>query len=477
MIQKLAIALSEISEPHIAEAAGAKKRHRRAWIGSVAAVLALVLLIQPILAPTTATASGLIAAPEYPEMAPYPDESQYYGSNDWDSFDKEFTLWRTSQKEQYDQPEGYADSLTEYFARSIPEFLASDDGANTVCSPLNIYMALAMLAETADGNSRRQILNLLNANSITALRTQAGYVWNAHYSADGATSSILANSLWLKEDMAYNTQTVETLAENYYASVYQGDLGSDEVNQALRDWLNEQTGGLLEEQVQNVEMDPRTVLALASTILYRVKWSTEFREENNTEGVFHSSDGDTDATYMHQELSYGPYFWGEDFSAVYLTLEDNSQMWLILPDEGFTPADILESGHALELVLGDWNAYENQSQIRVNLSLPKFDVSADMRLNEKLQNLGITDVFDESKADFSAILPDDAVFLSSAQHAARVAIDEEGITAAAYTVMAVCGAGMPLGEEIDFVLDRPFLFVITSQDDLPLFAGVVNDPT
>ena len=32
-------------------------------------------------------------------------------------------------------------------------------------------------------------------------------------------------------------------------------------------------------------------------------------------------------------------------------------------------------------------------------------------------------------------------------------------------------------QEIDFILDRPFLFAITSQDGLPLFVGVVNQPT
>jgi len=29
---------------------------------------------------------------------------------------------------------------------------------------------------------------------------------------------------------------------------------------------------------------------------------------------------------------------------------------------------------------------------------------------------------------------------------------------------------------MDFVLDRPFLFFITSRDDLPLFAGIVHTP-
>ena len=57
-----------------------------------------------------------------------------------------------------------------------------------------------------------------------------------------------------------------------------------------------------------------------------------------------------------------------------------------------------------------------------------------------------------------------------------MAVDEEGVTAAAYTMMANSGAGMPPEEEVDFVLDRPFLFVITGVDGLPLFTGIVNTP-
>ena len=71
---------------------------------------------------------------------------------------------------------------------------------------------------------------------------------------------------------------------------------------------------------------------------------------------------------------------------------------------------------------------------------------------------------------------DTEVYLSQAKHAARVAIDEEGVTAAAYTAMMMCGAGAPPEEEVDFTLDRPFVFAITGTDGLPLFVGVVHQP-
>jgi len=445
-------------------------------------ILALLLsaCAQAAPQPQAESAAGQIAAPVYPEMAPYPDEMSFLdeksGEFDSDGMDAAYTAWREDRQKQYSQPEGYADSLAPFFSSSIPSFLAASQSENAVCSPLNVYMALALLAEVTGGDCRQQILDLLHAGDLNALRTQAGHVWNAHYCADSASTCVLANSVWLEEGMLYNADTLKTLADSYYASAFQGDLGSEAMDALLRDWINEQTGGLLEEQAQNLHMDPQTVLALASTIYYRAKWSNEFWEEGNTEGIFHAPAGDIPVTYMNQTQTHGPYFWGEDFGAVSLGLEDGSRMWLILPDEGLTPEDLLHSGHALQLILGDPYATENQKSLRVNLTLPKFDVACDAAMNDSLKSLGITHAFEPLTADFTPILPEDNCWLDSVSHAARVAIDEEGVTAAAYTVMLMCGSAMPPEEEMDFILDRPFLFVITSRDNLPLFAGVVRNP-
>jgi serine protease inhibitor len=93
--------------------------------------------------------------------------------------------------------------------------------------------------------------------------------------------------------------------------------------------------------------------------------------------------------------------------------------------------------------------------------------------------LGITDVFSDTTANFSGLVSgiEAKPYVTDVEHAARVTIDEDGVTAAAYTLILVAGAAAPDPDqkEIDFTLDRPFLFVIES-DNMPLFAGVVNDP-
>ena len=50
----------------------------------------------------------------------------------------------------------------------------------------------------------------------------------------------------------------------------------------------------------------------------------------------------------------------------------------------------------------------------------------------------------------------------------------EGVTAAAYTLMAVAESAGDPDDAITFTVDRPFLFVITGDQGLPLFAGIVN---
>lgn len=509
-------AMNEISDRHIAEAAEPPRKNRIIFrLGAMAAALALVMLAaftamdrsegpvalsdptnvrlqQPTAyadntepsqgsnttqpsTPAVTPLSCVIAQPEYPEMVLYPNFDDYAN---YSEYTVARSAWQNSQALQYGQPYGYADSLENYFKESIPLFLSSN-GENTTCSPVNIYMALAMLGETTGGNSRQQILDLLDADSIEALRTQAGYVWNAHYRNDGTSTTLLGSSLWLDEACAYDQNVINTLADSYYASVFHGDLGGDEINADLQAWLNEHTRGLLAEQARDVQLGPDTVLALATTIYYQACWTDGFYEGNTTADTFHGPEGDVECDFMRTVFREAFYYYGEDFGAVKLPLNDGGSMWLILPGEGLTPNDLLESGEALDMVTAG-SSWEKKVTRKIKLALPKFDVAADFSLNDSLKKLGITDVFDRQAADFSAIAPtgiDGNAYLGKVEHAARVKIDENGVEAAAYTVMPTYGDSIPPElEEIDFILDRPFLFVITSQDNLPLFAGSVYQP-
>ena len=435
----------------------------------------------PAHAPTAQTARPgyALALASYPEQAGYPEEDGYFGENgefDSEKYDEVYDKWMADVQERHAAIRQYPGALDGFLDKSIREFMSGTEGGNAVYSPLNVYMALAMLAETAGGESRQQILDLLGAPDIETLRMTAAALWRGNYIDDGAVKSLMANSLWLNEDVKFVQPTLDLLAEEYYASSFAGRMGDPDFDRALQDWINENTGGLLKEQASGLHMDPETVMSIASTIYFKGRWASEFNKNATAKDVFKLPGGDElECDFMHKS-GVNDYFWSDSFAAVPLGIEGSGCMWLILPDEGASPESLIESGEATDFLLrnGDWG---NRKRLIVNMAVPKFDVSSKTDLVAGLKRLGVTDVFDASAADFTPSTGElDGTFVTNIEHAARAKIDEEGVEAAAYTVIVRAGGAMPPEEQVDFILDRPFIFAITGEDGLPLFVGIVNNP-
>ena len=415
--------------------------------------------------PMHASSAEVIAQPDMPETVPYPG-----GDADWEVYD----VWRSAVRQRQSIPT-HNDELAAFLQSSVSTFLTGSGSENRVYSPLSLYMALAMLAETTGGSTQQEILTMLGTEDIAALRQQASDIWNANYCDDGMLTRTLATSLWLNEDISFNPETMSALAKHYHAAAYRGEMGSEKLNHALQTWLNENTLGLLKEQAATIELPATTVMAIASTVAFKARWSSEFYEGNNVVEVFHAPDGDVACTYMHKSTRTMLY-WADSWQAISLPYDQEGRMMLILPDEGVSVDHLLTDSACLNWITGQ--ATPEARELQVNLSLPKFDVTSQLELSAGLQSMGLTEVFDASMADFSPLTDAQMpISLSQVRHDARVVIDEEGTEAAAYTVMVLAGAAMPTQvEEIDFVLDRPFLFVITGAGGLPLFVGVVNQP-
>ena len=432
--------------------------------------------------PTQQTAAAEATAPaadpvitlveaRYPEMAPYP---QFDPENpDNAEFEAASDKWYDSIAAQR-REDGYAASLTDFWSRILPAWLSLRDGSNKVISPVNLYMALAMLAQVTGGDTRQQIFDLLGEESLDHLLQQVNDVWNAQYRNDGATTTVLANSLWLSRDLTYDQDTLTQVSESAMASVYSGVPGSPAMDQAYRDWINAQTDNLLSSQTENLKLSPELVLAIASTVNYRAKWMESFDQSLTMDRVFYG-DLEQEVPFLHKD---GPmnFFEADSFQSVSLPMGNGGgTLWLLKPREGLTPEDLLAEEDTYEF-LADPFDWENDRYLMVHFDMPKFDISAQLDLKDSLESLGITDAFMPEKSDFTPLLREPLpVYLSQASHAVRFAADEEGITAASYVEMQACGAGL-VEEEADFLLDRPFLFVLQSPDRLPLFAGVVNQP-
>lgn len=466
MNEKVARALSFVDEAYISDVARRRRKKSR-YLAVIAALLALVLFWRTPSIPLAISAKAVSVASESRKM-----ERPNVKSDEFD--------------EWYDQRMA-RDEIVDQAVRPIAEFskqcsqtvLSGTDSTNRLWSPINAYIALAMTAELTGDQTQQELLDVLGAADTATLRQNISAVWEQIYQDDGREVSVLANSLWLDEEVTYQQEIMDILSYYYYASVYQGDLGSAKTNRDIGKWLNNQTGGLLKNRTENVSLTPDSMLALASTIYFQAQWSDQFDSGDNTRDVFHAVSGDVECTFMNAEEYEMNYYWAEDYGAVKLFLENGAYMWFILPDEDKTVDDVLSSGDYMDMITRDedFQEEENRKWMKVNLSVPKFDVSASMDLKAGLQSMGLIQIFEPYGNDFTPSIESDLpVYLDSINQDTRVTIDEEGVTAASYILLEFgAGAAMPPDEIIDFVLDRPFVFAIT-MDDVPLFVGTVNMP-
>lgn len=385
--------------------------------------------------------------------------------------------WWCDYKEWYSASQELNHDLNDYYLSMMEQTLVSDE-KNTVCSPLNTFIAFSVLAEISDGNTRQQILDMLGVSDIENLRTIVSTLWNSNYINTPEIKSILANSIWLNESLTYNDDTLNTLADKYYVASFIGDPGNTDMSEALQNWTNHNTGGLLEESVKELNLDPTTVMAIVSTIYYKAMWSFEFNEEATTQEMFHGICRDSVADMMHTDLLCSVYR-TENFTSLGLPLTDSGSMYFYLPNDGVDINSLASDPYiinAIEHHTLEEHYDEHRKNCIVHMSVPKFNISYKTDLLDMLTVLGVTDSLDPKLSDFTPLTGDaDEIYISRAEHAAMVEIDEHGVTGAAYTDIMLEGGAPEIEYEIDFILDRPFMFIITGYDGSILFSGIIRN--
>jgi serpin B len=289
----------------------------------------------------------------------------------------------------------------------------------------------------------------------------------------------VANALWAHDGYPIRAEYASLLREKHDAEIRGVDFENDgePTRRIINDWVGRKTNGLI-PQLFARPLDPLTRLILTNAVYFEEKWVSPFKRELTERQPFHFESGGTaDVQLMHKRL-FARYVGVDGYSSVALEYESGARMWVVLPDEGRSVAEVEASLSADEIV-DAWNT-ANPSQ-EVYLWLPKFRVRARCELRSTLAALGMPTAFTDD-ADFSGIHEptDRPLVLSDLIHEAFTDVNEERTVAAAATAtMAVGGrGGFDPTQPVEFRCDRPFLFFI--RDAMPgaiLFMGRLMDPT
>ncbi len=116
--------------------------------------------------------------------------------------------------------------------------------------------------------------------------------------------------------------------------------------------------------------------------------------------------------------------------------------------------------------------------------IPKFKFEYQLDIENDLKQLGVTNIFEEGKANLTEIIDDENVYIEEAIHKANIEFTEDGIKASATTPFGAAGGGTSFDyifevpvEEIDITFDKPYMFLIRDKNTGEVwFMGTVYEP-
>jgi len=335
---------------------------------------------------------------------------------------------------------------------------------NVVVSPLSINFALGMLANGADGNTRKEILDAMKlpVSDIAGLNDFNSKLLDELPGLDSKVVLKLANSMWFNTDFKVLDSFIKLNTEHYKASSRSLNLFSPECLPVLNGWINSNTEGLIPKLFDSA---PSMSCMLVNALYFNGQWKYKFKKSTSATTKFSNADGTIRYGAFMNVFGRFEYASNDNFECVALPYSTGTyRMLVVLPksEASLTGADLdaLKSGFR---------------ERNVMIEMPKFEVSFSDNLKKACMAAGINLAFTNA-ADFSKMTDVKNVQIDVVQHVAALNVNESGTEAAAATVVGMTtSTGEESAEDGKFIVDRPFFFVIeeTSSETI-IFIGKIN---
>ena len=246
------------------------------------------------------------------------------------------------------------------------------------------------------------------------------------------------------------------------------DFTDPEAGKIIGKWIIDNTNGLLEPEIETDILD---LMFIINTVYLKDEWENNFDEAVTEQAEFTLADGSKIETdFMHGVFECEAVK-AEDHTSVSLPLKSTGSMMFVLPDEGVDTNSLLSSAESLAEIMNT----EDAEQANVTISLPKFSFDNKYDLINSLKAMGAGSMFGFDTADLTGITDED-VRVSKVDQGTDITVNEDGLEAAAYTMIEIELRAALVENELEISFDRPFLFIVRSDAGVPLFIGTVQNP-
>ncbi|XP_045043821.2 serpin B12 [Desmodus rotundus] len=292
----------------------------------------------------------------------------------------------------------------------------------------------------------------------------------------------IANRLYGEQEFPICPEYSDGVIQFYHTTIESVDFRKDteKSRQEINFWVESQSQGKIKDLFSKDTINNSTVLVLVNAVYFKAKWEKYFESENTVDAPFSLNESEEKTVKMMNQKGVFRVGFIEEVRAQILEMQyiqGKLSMFILLPSHS---ADNLEGLRELERNITyekivAWSSSENMSEKRVAVSFPQFTLEDSYDLNSILQDMGITDVFDEKKADLTGISPNPRLYLSKVVHKTFVEVDENGTQAVGAS--GAVGNVMSAPSWETFNANHPFLFFIRhNKTQTILFYGRVCSP-
>lgn len=366
--------------------------------------------------------------------------------------------------------EAFIDGQMEFAVQLLQQIV--EEGKNTkenvLLSPASAQMALAMVANGANGQTKTEMEQVLAGGM--PMEELNVFLYNYLLGLREGDSVKMANSIWFRDEedrLTVEKAFLQTNADYYGANIYKSAF--DE--QTLKDmnvWVKEHTDGMIDSILDKIPEE--AVMYLINALTFEAEWQEEYEATDIFDGTFTDARGEKQKVEMMKSAE-GICYEGDSELGVKKNYKGGQYSFVaLLPNEGIDIADYvagLDAEYLQQLL-------QNPSDKYGEVTLPKFSYAYKTLLNDALTAMGMPTAF-SAGADFSRLGRSTRgnISISRVLQKTFIAVDELGTKAGAVTSVEMKDECCPM-YDLTIRFERPFVYMIVDNEtNLPLFIGVL----
>jgi len=353
--------------------------------------------------------------------------------------------------------------------------LESNEKGNIFISPTSLFMALSMVYNGADAETKEEMAQVLNSEGIDIAelnKANASLVSKLHNESEDIDLKV-GNSIWLNDKFHFQEEFAQRNRDYYDAEISEIETTDSKSVDLINKWVADSTNNKIDEMVKD-PLDQDIVTLLINAVYFKGDWKYKFYQNETVEKPFHLENGTTKAIplmSLNEELSYME---NDHFQAVSLPYgEGDMSMNVFLPRENSSIQEFEKT-----LTIENLDRWHSEFYPTVgNVMLPKFKMDYEVELNESLKKLGMREAFYQDANFSKMIVENKKIHISLVKQKTYIDVNEKGSEAAAATSAIMVPVSEP-ADAFQMEVNRPFFFTITHQTTgAILFMGSIADPS